>query len=364
MKSHFQISILAYMTLVCGNLQGAAPAAEEIEKFSRNRPELDEITWKDPARGAPLAVRIIQSSGQAVVVEKTLATGLTIRNIPMADLAGVSFKLTPPEVSLHREPKITSIPWLRVLWERRQATLRLTGSNVGETGLILAKSLRLSGEKESLQEALKILSQIRSQDLVKPRIERAQAEQLTLQFIIAQKSGDMLETDRLAWEITEGTENQDGMILATAFLGDRHFANLKATEEEHPRWMDDDEVLPLRQRLYQLSLDFFLYPSLFLGTRETEASLGLKRASEVHQFTGSNALLKATLEDLAALYPETEAAKETAPLLTRLRDREAAGKLAETLTSPEEEEATEEGSVENARTEPPPSPKRYNIFVD
>lgn len=347
----------ACLMMVCATLRAAAPTTEEIEKFAKTRPELDQITWKDPARGAPLAVRILGASGDSITVEKTLATGLTLRTIPLSDLAGISFKLTTAELLLHREAKISSIPSLRVLWSSRRATLRLTGSNAAVTGLVLARSLRLSGEPEALDEAGKILVQIRNQDPSKINVEHATAEDLTLRFILSQKSGNLTESDRLAWEITEGPENVDGMLLATAFLGERHFSDLKSTEREHPRWMDEDDILPLRQRLYHLTLDFFLYPSLFHGTSQAEASLGLQRAAQVHQYTGANALMKSTLDDLAALYPESTATHETAAQLARLTDREATGKLNEP-----EPAAKAEIPTNTTPTAPPPPPRRYNIF--
>lgn len=345
MIARYPLSLLLCAALTCHALTAAPATPEQIQRFTQSRPELDEITWKDPARGAPVAVRIIQSNNQTVTIEKTLATGLTVRNIPLSDLSGISFKFTPAEASLHRKPKITSIPALRLLWQLRQSTLRLTGSNAGESGLLLAQSLRLGAEDTTLREALKIVAQIRSHETSKPRLERVLAEQLTLEFLLSQKSSNVTESDRLAWEITAGPENPEGMLLATAFLGERHFADLKATEEEHPRWMDDEEIRPLRQRLYQLTLDFFLYPSLFLGTREDEAAHGLKRAADVYQFTGSTELMQATLADLAALYPESPAAQE-----------------ADAKPVQSESQPPPETPVETPPTTPPPPPERYNIF--
>lgn len=350
------------MTIIATALvAAAAPTAEQMQVLVRNRPELDEIRWKDPARGAPLKVRIIQATAQAVTVEKTLPAGLVTRVIPQTDLAGISFTFTTRESEWHRRPAAAAIPPLRVYWETRQATLRLPGSNAGETGLALARSLRLAGDPAAFDEAGKILDQIRSQDPEKLRVERAGAEQTTLDFIRSMQSGKPAETDKLAWSITEDADNADAMLLATAFLAERHFAELKATDEAHPRWVDDDEVRPLRERLYHLSLDFSLYPSLFLGSREKEASTGLKMAAEVHQFTGANLLAKNTLDDLAALYPDSEAARETAPLLAQLKALEAGGKLSQ--ESPEaDEDAAEDAEI--TPTGPPPPPKRYNIFGD
>ncbi len=366
MTASSSITLVVAALLACGGA-GAAPTPEQMQALVKSRPELDEIRWKDPARGAPVAVRIIQATPQTLVVEKTLPAGLTVRNIPLVELEGVTFSLTSGEQALHREPTAASIPPLRVYWELRRETLRLSGSNAGETGLALAKALRLAGDSDKLDEAGKILDRIRGQDPVKARVERARAEQVIIDFVRSLQSGKPEDSDKLAWAITEDADNPDAMLLATAFLADRHFAELQAIEEAHPRWIDDDEVRPLRERLYHLALDFSLYPSLFVGTRAKEASEGLRKAAAVHQFTGSNLLAKNVLEDLAALYPDSEAAAGTVAELARLRALEAAGKL-----NPTAGEANSETSDDDAPDEsgdatpsaPPPPPKRYNIFGD
>lgn len=364
MRMHLSICSLVLALFLVEIATAAAPTPEQIQAFVRNRPELDEISWKEPSRGAPLKVRIMQANAQSLTVEKTLPAGMTTRTVPFSDLADVSFSFTPRELTLHREPAVASIPPLRVYWETRSATLRFAGSNVGDTGLVLAKSLRLAGDPASLAEATKILDQIRGQDPMKHRVELASSEQMTIDFILAQQRGKTEEIDKLAWEITEKATHNDATLLATAFLADRHFSQLKATEEANPRWIEDDEVRPLRERLYHLSLDFALYPSLFMGMRQAESSAGLKRVAEIHEFTGAKLLAMKALEDLAALYPDTPAAAETAPLLARYKAMDAAGKLA--AKSPEEspEEKAEDTPEETTDPGPPPPPKRYNIFGD
>ncbi len=342
----------------------AAPTAEQIQAFLKSRPELDEITWKDPARGAPLKVRIVHASGQNLIVDKSLPAGLATRTIPFSELADVSFQLSPRELTLHQEPAAASIPPLRIYWETRSATLRFAGSSAGDTGLVLAKSLRLAGDPASLAEAGKILDQIRGQDPAKHRVELAHAEQITLDFLKIRQGGNIEEIDKFAWEITEQANDNDATLLATAFLADRHFDQLKVIEEANPRWIEDDEVRPVRERLYHLALDFALYPSLFMGTRHAEASAGLKRVAEVHEYTGAKRLAKHALEDLVALYPESPAAKESAPLLARLKQLEASGKLAEATTAETAGDENGNPSEDPANPAPPPPPKRYNIFGD
>lgn len=341
----------------------AAPSAEEVQKLIRARPELDQIRWKDPARGAPLNVRIVQADSRGVTVEKTLPAGLTTRAIPFGELASLSFRFTSREAALHRTPSAADAPALRVYWESRRATLRLPDSNAGDTGLALAKSLRLSGDPTSFDEAEKILGEIRVQDGSPSRVSRARSELSTLSFLRAVRGGVSPEADTAAWQITEDPDNEDGMLLATAYLAERHFSELKATDEANPRWMDDDEIRPLRQRLHHLSLDFALYPSLFLSTRSEESANGLRIAAQIHQYVGAPLLAKNTLEDLAALYPDTVAARDTAAELAKLKAREAAGKLSSSPDPVTEEETSDESETE-ALPAPPPPPKRYNIFGD
>jgi len=364
MNIYPSIRILSGLIILAASHLAAAPTPEQVQSFVKNRPELDEISWKDFSRGAPLKVRIVQAAGQTLTVEKALPAGLTTRSIPFSDLADVSFTFTPRELALHQKPAIASIPPLRVYWETRSATLRFAGSNAADTGLVLAKSLRLAGDAASLAEAGKILDQIRGQDPMKYRVELASSEQTATDFILSQQRGKIEATDKLAWEITEQALHNDATLLATAFLADRHFDQLKVTEEANPRWIEDDEVRPIRERLYNLSLDFALYPSLFMGTRQAEASEGLRRVAEVYEFTGANLLAKNTLEDLAALYPGTPAATETAPLLARYKTLEASGKLAAKSSGETSKEETGTPSEEATDPGPPPPPKRYNIFGD
>lgn len=359
---------LLYVMPLCVGIAHAVPlTAEQMKAGLKNRPELDEIRWKDPARGAPLKVRIVSADSKGLTVDKTLTAGMTTRVVAFSDLAGVEFTLAPREMDLHRNPEPAAAPALKVIWEARVSTITLNGSNVAETGLALAKSLRLSGETSSIEDASKILNQIRANDTSEHRKDLARAEQATIDFIKTLRSGNAEATDKLAWKITEDSGNPDAMLLATSYLTDRHFTDLKKIVDENPRWIEDDEIKPVRDRLYNLALDFALYPSLFLGTRETESAIGLKKASDIYQFAGENPLAKKALEDLATLYPASDAAKETAPALAKLKSLEAAGKLSAMAAAPKEEkpeEKEEEKKEETTPTGTPPPPKKYNIFAD
>jgi hypothetical protein len=342
------------------------PNSEQMRVYLTKRPEKDEIRWKDPARGI-LQVRIMGVSEKGVDVQKNLPSGLISRIVPLTDLAGVAFSHTPLEQRLVRSPAASAVPALQVLWKARAATLGMEGSNVADIGIALAKALRISHDAAAIEEAAAILDLILGKETADHRKSAVHMELQTLEMARALVVGPPEETDRVAWKITELDGNSEAMLMATAWLADRHFSDLKTLENDHPRWLEDDEVRPLRIRLYNLALDFALYPSLFHGSHVNEASSGLKKAWEVHHFTGSPQLALYVLEDLAALYPDSQAAKDTAEELARIKAREAAGKL-EHEEVPEEGEAsteTEAGDDEQAELpKTPPPPKRYNLFDD
>ena len=88
------------------------------------------------------------------------------------------------------------------------------------------------------------------------------------------------------------------------------FESLKQLQTENPKWEEDDTVRPDRNRLYHRTVDQFLWPYLFHGTREESAARGLIAAAEVYQLGGDDAAARACLEDVIQLYPATRQAAE------------------------------------------------------
>ena len=337
------------------------PTADAMRGQLAKRPERDGIHWKDPARGKAVQVRIVEMDDKAVRVQKTLPTGIVDRRIPWADLSGVTFALTPLERRLLDETSAEAVPALRVLWDARKAALRIEGSGVGEIGLALAMALRMSREPQALDEAQALLNHLSATEVTEHKKQAVKDQLRLLEMTRALVLGPPEETDRVAWMVTGEGGNAEVMLLATAWLADRHFADLKRLEEEHPRWEEDEEVRPLRMRLYHLSLDFALYPGLFHGSQREASAHGLKKAWEVHRHTGNNVLALQTLEDLAALYPDTQAAKETANELVGARARVASATEQKSSQEPAESAET---SDEQVLPKIPPPPKRYNLFDD
>ena len=355
----------ALIGAACLTFASAAPTADQMKTFLKSRPENDEIQWKDASRGAAFTVRLIDSSPQGLNVEKQLNNGLTQRKVPLGDIGAIKITLTPAETSLQENPEADAAPALGVLWEARKATITLTGSNVSETGIAYAKALRAVNTEESLAEAESVLSTITAKAAEEHRIAVARSEMEVLAFVRAKRAGNTNQTDELAWKITENAseENSDAMLIATDWLADRHFTKLKAIEEDNPRWSEDNEVKPERDGLYNLALDFALYPSLFETGNDAKAATGLAKAARVYKFTGENELLKNVLEDLASLYPDSPEAKENSALLAELKQAETKGNLSKVESKPNPETDDEPEEAESPEEEPA-TPKRYNIFGD
>lgn len=368
MKSVFPAMMLVAALLEPARAQPAAeaplPTAEQLRVYLTKRPEQDVIRWKDAARGAPLAVRILEVDEKGVSLQKTVPSGVVSRVIPLTELAGLSFHQTDLERRLIHRSGSDSAPLLRVLWSVRAASLGMDGSQVADVGLALARALRLSKDPSAWDEAVSVLDRIESKEPAAHRKEAARIERQSLVLTRALAGGDPADADKLAWQATERDDNPDAMLMAVAWLADRHFDELKKLEENHPRWMEDDEVRPLRLRFHHLALDFALYPSLFLGARVEESAAGLKKAWQVYQHTGEQERALHVLEDLAALYPESAAARETAAELARLQSRKQAGVLEQSEDAPKKDSDEEEAAEDTQAELPPPPPKRYNLFDD
>jgi hypothetical protein len=342
--------ILLAMLLCCGSV--VAQTAEQASKALAGRGEVDELRWSDPSKGPVFRVGIVRALAEGLEVQR----GTAKRLLPYDQIGGVKFGLSMGERQLIAEAKRESIPAMRVLWEARRLSLKLPGSNAGDFGLALARALRQAG---ACEEAQGIVQEIAGQDNDERRRARAKAELDTLAFIQVMRSGKPEEVEKRAWAVTEATgeDNPDLMLLATGYLQEREFGALKQIESENPRWMEDDEVKPERDRHYHRALDLALYPSLFHPRREVEAAEGLWQAAAIYGHTRETVREIGALEDLVALYVSSAHAEEAR---TRLIPLKAALKP---KPAPAEAKPEDEHKEPEPKSSPPP-PKRYNLFED
>ncbi|MEQ1840285.1 MAG: hypothetical protein ABL994_07750 [Verrucomicrobiales bacterium] len=277
------------------------------------------------------------------------------RVLPYDQIGGVKFGMSMGERQIIAEARPASIPDLRVFWAARRLTLKLPGSNVGDFGLALARALR---ETKVYDEALSIASEIAEQDNEESRRARARKESDTLAFIQVMQTEKAEEVQKRAWALIEAADesNPDLMLLITGYLMTQEFETLKAIELENPRWIEDDEVRPERDRRYHRALDLALYPSLFHPLRATEAAEGLWQAAQVYRHTQDVERETGALKDLVALYVDSPRSEEARQRLVPL--------LASLETGAAEAKPEEKPKEDKPPPGPPPPPKRYNLFED
>ena len=342
-------SLLCLAFMITGAL---AQTADEATRALAQRSELDEIRWSDPNKGPAFRAGIVRALPGGLEMRR----GAVKRVLPYDQIGSIKFGLTMGERQLIAEAKAETIPALRVFWEARHPTIKLTGSNAGDFGLALARALR---ETKAYAKAQAIAKEIAYGDHDPARRARALAETETLAFIQVMATAKPKVVEKRAWAITEMAEetNADLMLLVTGFLMKKEFTALKQVEADNPRWMEDDEVKPIRERHYHRALDLALYPSLFHPRRRAESADGLWQAAQIYLHTHDSARVVAVLEDLLNLYADSHHTAKAKELLIPLKaSLESDKPLAKAKPANEPKDSEPMG--------PPPPPKRYHLFED
>lgn len=331
-----------------------AQTADQASRALAERGDLDEIRWVDPSKGQTFRAGVVRATSEGLEVQR----GVVKRVLAYDQIGGVKFGMTMGERQLIAQAKAEAAPALRVFWEARQRTLTIQGSNVGEFGLALARSL---SKTKAVDEALLIANQVMLDDNDPLRRVRAKAECDTLIFMQAMAQEKPEEIEKRARAITEegDASNPDLMLLVTGFLMTKEFEALKKIEADNPRWMEDEEIKPERDRHYHQALDLALYPSLFQPMREAEAADGLWQAAQVYLHTRESERAVQTLEDLLALYADSTHTGKAREILATLKPASATA-----ATPNQTSDKTGMKVANNEPMGPPPPPKRYNLFED
>lgn len=243
-------------------------------------------------------------------------------SIPLVDIDHVDFGEGSVVSAYLARPGPRNLAEMERFWKERQSLLGLAESTAGAFGLALANLLLESPSEPGLERALELFRKLERDDWSPER--RALARQGRLQTLV--KMGRGLEVIAEAREVAKGAEDPRVLIEANYVLAQAAMQQLRELEKENPRWMEDDEVRPDRQRLYNEVLDLFLYPHLFHGAMTSQAARGLWGVIGVYQFAGERGAALDRARDLVALYPGTPEASGAAKLI------EESSRKAETAT--------------------------------
>ncbi len=248
-----------------------------------------------------------------VIVEGPRGRGTSRRTIKRSDIAFIDFAQTDREYELLEKNERDS---LRYLYNKKVNLLSVANSNTGEIGLRLIRQTLEQSSAVSANKALEWCEQIMESDWDTDRREEAQR----LRLLALVQSGKGEKAAEAAREILDKQTEPAVVVEAHQILGEVTFNQLRELGEAHPRWRDDEEILPQYLALYQSALDHFLYASLFHGSLYEPSARGMWRACEVYQEAGRPDDAVACAQDLIALYPDSSFISKAKPLIESLQE--------------------------------------------
>jgi len=253
--------------------------------------------------------------------------------IPRADIVSIDFAPDPAVEQLLSRRPVAGVGELQAAWAIASPWLGIPKSSAAQVGSALGKALLATGVSADAAKALEIFQQVES-GAWSPE-DKMTAKEGRLRALVA--TGRAGEAVREAEQIASATEDPAVLIEAKFILAEAAGTSLKKLLEDNPRWEEDLNVIPERNRLYHEAVDLFLYPSLFEGSQAEAAARGLWGAVGIYQLTGEAANALECARDITILYPGT---KYAAPA------KDFFNSLPATLTSVDpEKEAREENSA-------------------
>lgn len=263
--------------------------------------------------------------------------------IPRADVAQIEFVPDPVREEKLKAATPERIAEADAIWVALAPWLAVPRSPAGRAGCVLGGLLLQSGDPAKAGRALELFSQIEAASW--NEADRMAARQGRLRAMVA--TGRAKEAVREAGELAAVTENPEVLIEAKFLLATAAEADLRKFLEDNPRWQDDGAAIPERKRLYNETLDLFLFPALFYGSDSGPAARGLWRAAKIYELCGEPARAIECARDIAAMYPGSSFARQASDLIAS---------LPEAVRSLDPEKEAREGTVAKAE-DPAPAPE-------
>jgi len=269
-------------------------------------------------------------------------------SIPRADIVSIDFAPDPAlEQLLSRRPGAGE---LQAAWSAASPWLGIPKSRAARVGNALGNALLAGGATADAVKALEIFQQVEG-GAWSPE-DRMVAKEGRLRAMVATgRAGDAVKE---AEQIASATENPAVLIEAKFILAEAAGASLKKLLEDNPRWEEDANVIPERNRLYHEAVDLFLYPALFEGARADAAARGLWGAVGIYQLAGEAANALECARDITILYPGTKYAAPAKEFIASLPatltsvdpEKEARGEISEAPQKPRDD-GDEENPVDS-----------------
>lgn len=243
-----------------------------------------------------------------------VAGGSARRTLSMDRVAYVEFGFQPGEESVFQGRDQLGVEILEKWWNFHFGNLHRPRSRTAAYGNALGNALLREDGEGRHRRALALFDRIMERAWSPEDV--AAANQGRLRALIA--VGDLETAVKEAAALATESEDPELLIEVKFLLAEADFAALRILEEEHPRWVEDDEVRPERNQLFHRVVDQYLWPHLFHATREEAASRGLLSAGRVFEYVKNHERAGACYEDLLALYPNAKSAAEARTRIDQL----------------------------------------------
>jgi hypothetical protein len=282
--------------------------------FASSLAAQDHVVMKS---GESLACRIDDLTDAIVNVTLPGAAGVgsAKRTLAATQVERVEFGFRPGEEALFAKRGSATAAELKPWWDLWFPHLHRPSSRSGAWGLAYARAMMREGGAIGAEKSMSFLNLLIAKAW-SPEVRTA-AKQGRLEALMAM--GDLATATAEARLLARETEDPALLIEVEHLLAQADFRTLRELEDEHPRWVEDDEVRPRRHELYHRALDQFLKPHLFHATREEAAARGLFSAAGLLLFGGEGEEAKARWEDLLKLYPESTFAAQAKERLAALK---------------------------------------------
>ena len=256
------------------------------------------------------------------------------RDIAMTDIEFITFASLPgEEAALAKAVSAGDSNPLMETWVKKIPRLGIARNNAGEIGLTYAELLSRNPTADRLARALKVYQQIESSDWSAERRGRARVGRMRLML----RQGRVEEVKPEAEKLLKESQDARVLIEVQHVLAETAAEKLRALLKEHPRWEQEDDIRPQRERLFHEALDAYLYPHVFHGAEEDLAARGLWAAAQFYKENGETAASREAAEDLVQLYPSAAEKPAAAALVNQLPPRKKQAGTAEADTPAGEE---------------------------
>lgn len=267
--------------------------------------------------GGIVSGQIMEADDAFVRIEVALDADRTgIVSIPLADIDRATFTPNPDQQRFLESATYDDYPKVLVLWRKRRALLPIEGSDAGPIGLALARTMSRSPIRAEQEEALNLYQYLEEQAIHPEHISAAKRGRLQTLIALDRAEEAVDEAELLLTQ----TDDPALLIEAQFVLAETSRRKFEKLVKENPRWEEDLDVRPERNRLYHHVFDLYLFPFLFHGSEQQATARSLGRLLSFLETTGDISSARHIAQDILQLYPDQNSADAAREFLSKYPD--------------------------------------------